>query len=164
MPLVSLELHNVRAYEHVQLVPDPHLNLISGANASGKTTLLEAIHLLATGRSFRTTQTEQLQRHATASMSVMGQLQTEGAGLIRLGLAHTTQGRQVSINGLEQRKVSGLAQHLPLQTISPDTHYDFGTAPNTGAVFWIGVCSTWNKISRYCGLVTSAFFINAMRH
>jgi DNA replication and repair protein RecF len=125
MPLVSLELHNVRAYERAQLAPDPHLNLISGANASGKTTLLEAIHLLATGRSFRTTQTEQLQRHATASMSVMGQLQTESAGLIRLGLAHTQHGRQVSINGLEQRKVSGLAQHLPLQTISPDTHYEF---------------------------------------
>jgi DNA replication and repair protein RecF len=126
MPLELLELHNLRIYESAQLSPDPHLNLISGPNASGKTTLLEAIHLLGTGRSFRTTQVEQLQRNTASDLSVFGHLRQNGdASSVRLGFIHTETGRRASINGLEQRQVSGLAQHLPLQAISPDTHYEF---------------------------------------
>ena len=125
MPLVSLELHNIRVYERTQLKPNRHLNLISGANASGKTTLLEAIHLLGTGRSFRTAQAEQLKRNGSTDLSVAGTLHKEGGETVRLGLIHNTDGRRVSINGLEQKLVSSLALHLPLQVISPDTHYDF---------------------------------------
>lgn len=125
MPLVSLELHNIRVYEHIQLEPNPHLNLISGANASGKTTLLEAIHLLGTGRSFRTAQVEQLRRNGSSDLWVVGKLHKEGGETVRLGLTYNTDGRRVSINGLEQKLVSGLALHLPLQVISPDTHYEF---------------------------------------
>jgi len=125
MPLVFLELHNIRVYERIQLEPSPHLNLISGANASGKTTLLEAIHLLGTGRSFRTTQAEQLRRNGSPDLSVVGKLHKEGGETVRLGLTHNIDGKRVSINGLEQKQVSNLALHLPLQVISPDTHYDF---------------------------------------
>ena len=125
MPLVSLELHNIRVYERIQLEPSPHLNLISGANASGKTTLLEAIHLLGTGRSFRTTQADQLRRNGSSDLSIVGKLNKEGGETVRLGLTHNTDGKRVSINGLEQKLVSNLALHLPLQVISPDTHYDF---------------------------------------
>lgn len=125
MPLVSLELHNIRVYERVQIEPSPHLNLISGANASGKTTLLEAIHLLGTGRSFRTSQTEQLRRNGSSDLDVVGKLYEEGGETVRLGLVYSTDGRRASINGLEQKQASTLALHLPLQIISPDTHYDF---------------------------------------
>lgn len=125
MPLVSLELHNIRVYERAQLEPNPHLNLISGANASGKTSLLEAIHLLGTGRSFRTAQAEQMRRNGSTDLSVIGKLHKEGSEAVRLGIIHNINGRKVSINGLEQKLVSNLALHLPLQVISPDTHYDF---------------------------------------
>jgi DNA replication and repair protein RecF len=125
MPLVSLELQNFRIYEHIQLEPDRHLNLISGANASGKTSLLEAIYLLGTGRSFRTTQSEQLRRTGSRDLRVIGKLQEEGGDSVRLGLTYSSDGRRISLNGLEQRQASSLAQHLPLQVISPDTHYDF---------------------------------------
>lgn len=125
MPLVSLELHNIRVYERIQLEPNLHLNLISGANASGKTTLLEAIHLLGTGRSFRTAQVDQLRRNGSPDLSVFGKLLKEGGETVRLGLIHSIDGRRVSINGLEQKQVSNLALHLPMQVISPDTHYDF---------------------------------------
>jgi len=125
MPLVTLELQNFRVYERTKLEPNPHLNLISGANASGKTTLLEAIYLLGTGRSFRTTQTDQLRRNGSSDLRVIGKLHNEDGETVRLGLTHGTDGRRMSVNGLEQKQVSNLALHLPLQVISPDTHYDF---------------------------------------
>src|SRR4030066_214057 len=129
MPLASLEFHNLRIYEHALLEPDPHLNLISGANASGKTTLLEAIHLLGTGRSFRTTQAEQLKRKGSLGLSIVGKLNDGGGEIVRLGMVHDLDGRKASINGLEQKTVSNLALHLPLQVISPDTHSDFQQNP-----------------------------------
>jgi DNA replication and repair protein RecF len=126
MSLELLELHNLRIYESAQLSPDPRLNLVSGANASGKTTLLEAIHLLGTGRSFRTTQIEHLQRTSAQNLGVTGHIRQNGdISSIRLGFSRTDAGRRATINSLEQRQVSSLAQYLPLQAISPDTHYEF---------------------------------------
>lgn len=125
MPLVTLELQNIRIYERAKIEPNPHLNLIAGSNASGKTTLLEAIHLLGTGRSFRTLQSDQLRKTGSAGLSVTGKLLKENGELARLGLVYGADGRRMSVNGLEKKKTSQLAMHLPLQIISPDTHYDF---------------------------------------
>jgi DNA replication and repair protein RecF len=139
MPLVSLELHNVRIYGHIRIEPGPHLNLIVGQNASGKTTLLEAIHLLGTGRSFRTQDIKQLQNHTASEMSVLGNLLGSRDEMTYLGIIHrTTEGRKLTVNGQTQTKVSGLAQYLPLQVISPESHYEFIRNANyrRGAVDW----------------------------
>mgnify|MGYP001568699123 CR=1 FL=1 len=126
MPLIALEIQNVRIYKHARLSPDPHLNLIVGSNASGKTTLLEAIHLLSVGRSFRTSQIEQIQNRTGSGLSVQGQASDPGTkSCTHIGLVHTEQGRRATVNGLVQNQMSTLAQYLPLQVISPDTHYEF---------------------------------------
>lgn len=54
MHVASLYLHHFRNYEEASFAFSPRLNLICGPNAQGKTSLLEAIYLLMTGRSFRT--------------------------------------------------------------------------------------------------------------
>lgn len=126
MPLIYLEIQNIRIYEHARLAPDPQLNLIVGNNASGKTSLLEAIYLLGLGRSFRTNQIEQLQKRDGRGLSVHGEVGEPGAQTHnQLGFVHSEQGRRVTINGLAQKQISALTQHLPLQAISPDTHYEF---------------------------------------
>jgi DNA replication and repair protein RecF len=53
MYLKRLLLHNFRNYEQTEIAFSPAVNLIQGENGQGKTNLLEAIHLLSTGRSFR---------------------------------------------------------------------------------------------------------------
>jgi DNA replication and repair protein RecF len=47
-------LSNVRNYAELDLQPAPGLNVFVGANAQGKSNLLEAIAMLGTGKSFRT--------------------------------------------------------------------------------------------------------------
>lgn len=62
MGLTQLEVTNFRSFKQVNLHPSPGLNVIAGANASGKTSLLEAIHTLGMGRSFRSGGSHQMVR------------------------------------------------------------------------------------------------------
>ncbi|HSX14175.1 MAG TPA: DNA replication and repair protein RecF [Chlamydiales bacterium] len=52
--LKKIYLHHFRNHENREFVFGPHINVIYGDNARGKTNLLEAISLISTGRSFRT--------------------------------------------------------------------------------------------------------------
>ncbi|MBW7856767.1 MAG: DNA replication and repair protein RecF [Leptonema sp. (in: Bacteria)] len=53
MEILSLELQNFRIYERVSLDFSNKLNFFIGSNASGKTTILEALAYISLGRSFR---------------------------------------------------------------------------------------------------------------
>ena len=53
---------------------DRRFTLISGPNASGKTSLLEAIYVLGRGRSFRTRRLERLIRHGADRFVVFGEV------------------------------------------------------------------------------------------
>jgi DNA replication and repair protein RecF len=53
MYLKSLYLQHFRNFREISFEFHPSLNLICGPNAQGKTSLLEAIHCLMFGRSFR---------------------------------------------------------------------------------------------------------------
>jgi DNA replication and repair protein RecF len=66
MYLRALTLRNFRSYENAQFQFSPKINVIRGLNARGKTTLLEAIFFLMTGRSFRTAQPSALIRHGAS--------------------------------------------------------------------------------------------------
>lgn len=48
-----LDLYNVRAHKNFSTQLDKKTNIIIGPNASGKTTIIEALHILASGRSFK---------------------------------------------------------------------------------------------------------------
>ncbi len=60
--LKSLYLRNFRNFDQVEIAFSPGINIIWGNNAAGKTNLLEAISLLAMGRSFRTQHLSELIR------------------------------------------------------------------------------------------------------
>lgn len=62
MFLKNLELHGFRNYTNTRVTFGPHLNVIHGRNGQGKSNLLEAIHLISTGRSFRTRKLADLPR------------------------------------------------------------------------------------------------------
>ncbi len=49
-----LTLSDFRNYAELEIEPAPGLNVFVGANAQGKSNLLEAIAMLGTGKSFRT--------------------------------------------------------------------------------------------------------------
>ena len=76
MSLAELRLEQLRCLPRAQLTLHPRLNLITGNNGSGKTSILEAIYLLGRGRSFRTRHTEHLVRHTAAELQVVGRVES----------------------------------------------------------------------------------------
>ena len=54
MHIQQLRLTDFRNFSTAELFPHPQINIIHGANGAGKSSILEAIHVLGFGRSFRT--------------------------------------------------------------------------------------------------------------
>lgn len=67
MHIRSLYLQQFRNYSEAYFEFSPSINLICGPNAQGKTSLLEAIHYLMIGRSFRPSQHQDLIKIDTSS-------------------------------------------------------------------------------------------------
>jgi DNA replication and repair protein RecF len=68
-----LNLANFRLFKHFSLEPSPNINLISGINASGKTSILESIWYLATGTSFCTKNLDDLFHRTSDSGSIFSE-------------------------------------------------------------------------------------------
>ncbi|MEM8629424.1 MAG: DNA replication/repair protein RecF [Chlamydiota bacterium] len=70
MYLRKLRLRNFRNYTDQVFTFSSGLNLVSGDNAQGKTSVIEAISLLSTGRSFRTSFLQELVRKGADFFSI----------------------------------------------------------------------------------------------
>ena len=63
MRITQLQISDLRLFADLSLRLAPGINFITGANGAGKTSLLEAMHLLGYGRSFRGGSRDTLIRH-----------------------------------------------------------------------------------------------------
>ena len=77
MPLDQFRCTGLRNLASVDMTPSAHINLITGANGSGKTSLLEGVHILGLARSFRTHQLKQAIMHDEPALTVFGRLAGE---------------------------------------------------------------------------------------
>jgi DNA replication and repair protein RecF len=74
MELTRLALTDFRSYAAAELMPEPGLTLVAGPNGTGKTNLLEAIHVTITGRSHRAGVDAELVRHGAPFARVVLEL------------------------------------------------------------------------------------------
>jgi DNA replication and repair protein RecF len=72
LTLSSVSITHLRNLERLSFEPAPRVNVITGNNGQGKTSILEAIYLLATTRSFRTSKLSDVVRHGEKVGSVKG--------------------------------------------------------------------------------------------
>lgn len=75
--LTRIDIENFRCIESASLELDARATGIIGANASGKTSLLEAIYFLGHGRSFRTQHRDRLLRSEADFFRIVGRLQPQ---------------------------------------------------------------------------------------
>ena len=102
MRLDRLRLGDFRNYESLDFAPEPGLNVFVGPNAQGKSNLLEALAMLATGKSFRAHRESELIRSGSERAEIAGDARI-AAGTIRLRctIASTPAGTRKSfeVNG-----------------------------------------------------------------
>jgi DNA replication and repair protein RecF len=118
MGLTSLTITGLRCFENAALEPAPGLNLVTGQNASGKTSLLEAIFLLGRGRSFRAARREAMIRESAEQLRVVGRL---GDGRV-LGVEVGRGGWAARVAGEPITQLAQLAGLLPVQLMDPEVH------------------------------------------
>lgn len=130
MAITSLYLTNFRNITQAKLLPSLQgLNIIYGNNGSGKTSLLEAIHYLGLGKSFRQTNASRLIRHTTSQFSLFAQVIGQNRE-IPLGVERNLAG-DVRIR-MAEKDISALAELaycLPLRLINSQSHLLFEGGP-----------------------------------
>jgi len=121
MRIERLTATDVRNLHDVTLHPAPHLNLFQGPNGAGKTALLEAIYLLARGRSFRTPRVADVVRHAAERLRVSASVLHGDGAPVMTGVERGAGHLVLRYNGEAVRTVSAHARRFPLVVISPDS-------------------------------------------
>lgn len=136
MHVTRLELRHLRRFDELRLDPAPGLNLITGDNGAGKTSVLEALHLMAYGRSFRGRVRDgliQAQRPAlevfvewrerAGSNAGTGDERVPGDGRVRrAGLRHTGQDWTGRLDGASVAQLGDLCAALAVVTFEPGSH------------------------------------------
>ena len=119
MRIEWLHVRNVRNLGDVRIEPDPRVNVISGANGSGKTALLEAIHLLGRCRSFRSAAVSSLIRRQQSELQVCAGLQMPGSPAVVTGIERSRGALTIRYDNREIHKVSEQAARVPIITFTP---------------------------------------------
>lgn len=114
----KLSVTAVRNIEGLDIEPIPTVNILHGENGSGKTSILESIHLLASGRSFRTSKLEPLINSNQEEAIVFARL---GDGK-EIGLSKSRrQKHQLKFRSERQANWENVARELPCQILDSNS-------------------------------------------
>jgi len=126
MLINRLTLHRFRRFDLVEWLPAPGINLVVGDNGAGKTSLLEALHLMAYGRSFRGRVRDGLVRQGAEDLEVFvewqEQVETPAARKRRAGLRHSGQSWKGRLDGQDVQQLGNLCAALAVVTFEPGSH------------------------------------------
>jgi DNA replication and repair protein RecF len=111
---------NFRLFPAFELLPRSGVNLLLGANAAGKTTLLEAVYALGRGKSFRGAPPEQVGA-AGAHWRLHGRLELTGRPELAIALGWTPAGLELRLDQAGA-SLQDLVSRVAVQVLEPDSH------------------------------------------
>lgn len=119
--ITRLTLQHFRCFPQFTLTPDSGVNLISGANGLGKTSVLEALYFLSYGRSFRTAQLDRIiqqdQQGFTIFCEFCHRQKTHQLGVSR----HKQHPAKMRLDGEDISSHALIAQQLPMLIMNPES-------------------------------------------
>ena len=124
MAIDKLSLKNFRNISDVNITLHPKLNFIYGLNASGKTSLLESLYFISTGRSFKSRRVENIIRRDAklTEFILFGKLTVKQHNMddFQIGIKKSTiLPTQIRVNKESIKSASKLAKLSPIILIDP---------------------------------------------
>lgn len=130
MRITRVAAEFLRSFRHLRFEPHPHLNFIRGANAAGKTTVLEAIYLGARAASFRARRLEELVREKAEESKVSLAVCADCDGAPPTTWSVAWRKGEAQITRLDQRASRReLAEAIPVALVDRQLHRVFEEGP-----------------------------------
>ena len=122
MHFTRLKLQQFRNYPSLDLSLHPGITVLYGANGSGKTNLLEAMHLLSLGRSHRTTQDREMVSASSDTAIVQGYTRRlDGEHEIEIRLyPHQKPQKKLLLYRKPAQRIGDLMGHATVVMFSPE--------------------------------------------
>ena len=117
MWLEKISIQGVRNLETAEIVFDPQVNYIYGNNGAGKTSILEAIHLLAVGRSFRTNRDNEIITFNAPFLKISGSALDDSNEINQAEIRLDNGTKTAFLKSQKQEKLSSYLGWLPVVTI-----------------------------------------------
>ena len=122
MRVAAIGIRSLRILDSIEIEFSPGVNLLVGSNGSGKSSVLEALHILGSGRSFRSHRLRDVVTHGESSLHVVGRTLGNDGNTETIGVEHSPDGLRIRRGGVDVKTSSELAALLPTVTVTPDTY------------------------------------------
>lgn len=122
MPVTSLSVKHFRNLETFDLAFSPQLNIFTGENAAGKTSILESLYVLARARSFRTRNLDKAIRNEAECFTLVAEVQRAAGRKIPVGLNWGSGKLTAKIDRVPVKRLSELACLFPVQWVGGNLH------------------------------------------
>lgn len=130
MYIKNLKLRYFRNYEELSLEFDESYNIIYGNNAQGKTNIIEAIFLCATGRSHRTTKDLEMVKSGNNGYYIKLDLKKDPNDLSIEMIFEKNERKKIKINEIPLKKVGNLMGNLKAVIFSPEDLFIIKEGPS----------------------------------
>lgn len=136
----TIKLFNFRQFEQFQIAFTPGINIVTGVNAVGKTSLLESIGYLGVTKSFRDASESDLIREGQEEMAVFGVVFSQRQEK-KLRISKQKQGKTVFCNNFRYKKISEyLGELLVVTYCNADLMMLVGSATDRRKIFEPIIC------------------------
>lgn len=122
MRVEAIEVCHLRVLDSIDIAFSPHVNLLVGLNGSGKSSLLEAVHIIGSGRSFRSHRLRDVVTHGKSTLRIVGRTTGCDGTTETIGIEHSPGGLRIRRGGTDVKAASVLAALLPTVAVTPDSH------------------------------------------
>lgn len=128
LTVCKIKVTDLRCHEQITWTCSAGLNLLIGANGSGKTSLLEAAYLMAHGRSFRQARDPFLVRRGQDRFLIKGQWSRFGP--MNLSVAGRRGQTSIRLQGCDVQRRKDVSESFPVLVEAPQGRKLIDGAPN----------------------------------
>ncbi|HKI47341.1 MAG TPA: DNA replication and repair protein RecF [Balneolales bacterium] len=146
MRILSIELSHFRNHTTVELDLARHLNVITGPNGVGKTSLIDAIHYLCMSRSFVANSDQYVLNRDASSFQIRGAFEGQIRANFTISCTYSRgEGKKIYVNDSPLERLSDLIGVVPVVVLSPDDKKLTSEGPNERRSFLDALISQISK-------------------